>query len=563
MSVVISTNLSGITSTSDRIVSVLGQLVDKTHPITLTDGEYLSLKEDQLDGIANMVDEGYINVTRSGGTITSDMLRNGSLGIINLEIPTVEKKGDLDFTLQYEVNESTIIVEDDISADRAITLSTTGVLDGAKFSIHRTGGNAPSVAEVTTISGITSQAGGLAGGEYFTLHSTTVDFYVWYDFAAVSEESTIGCLAANTLGSGGQYFTLSSATVDYYAWIYFAAAGEVTTISAITDAAGITTGDYFTIHSTAVDYYVWMNKDAGGGDPTVPAYTGIEVTVTTGDDANTVATAIAAAIDAVGGAAVFDVPVPGADEIVITNLVTGVVTHAADSTGLTATGFTFTTTLAGHANTIDPAPGGTGIQVTLLHTDAANDVADKIAAALHAQGGAGVVFTAANPPAALVTCINTVAGATNAGAHIADGLVPTGFALTTTQNGIDASVDPAVPAHTGIPVLIALGDTANDVAVKTAAAIDAVGGAAVFNVPVPAGTSIVVSNLVAGAVANAADGPGGAATNFTFTVTTPGYTTGAWIIDVGGLKNLALDTWCEVAYSETAAAWYLAEYGAL
>jgi len=147
MSVDFSINLYGLTSTSDRIASILGKLVDKDHSLTIPDGEYYNLTQDQREGIARMVDSGYIVVSRSGGTITSDMLREGSIGIINLEIPTCEYLSDEDLTLQYAVNESTIVVEDDLSQDRAITLSTTGVLDGAKFSIHRTGGNKASVAQ--------------------------------------------------------------------------------------------------------------------------------------------------------------------------------------------------------------------------------------------------------------------------------------------------------------------------------------------------------------------------------------------------------------------------------
>jgi len=39
MSVIITTVTTGLTSTTDIIVSVLGQMVDKDHSLTITDGE--------------------------------------------------------------------------------------------------------------------------------------------------------------------------------------------------------------------------------------------------------------------------------------------------------------------------------------------------------------------------------------------------------------------------------------------------------------------------------------------------------------------------------------------
>ena len=62
-------------------------------------------------------------------------------------------------------------------------------------------------------------------------------------------------------------------------------------------------GTYFTINTAkdAIQNYVWFDLDAGSSDPAPAGLTGIEVDVTSGDSASTIATAVAAALDALGG----------------------------------------------------------------------------------------------------------------------------------------------------------------------------------------------------------------------------------------------------------------------
>jgi len=76
--------------------------------------------------------------------------------------------------------------------------------------------------------------------------------------------------------------------------------------------------------------------------------------------------------------------------------------------------------------------------------------------------------------------------------------------------------DPSPPD--GIQVEISDGDTAEQVAAKTAAAIAAFGGGAVFDVPTPAGATLTITNVVAGAANDSAD----VDTEFTFTTITDG-----------------------------------------
>ena len=75
---------------------------------------------------------------------------------------------------------------------------------------------------------------------------------------------------------------------------------EITKIAA-PEGEDVTSGQYFTINSAndATSYYAWFNVNAIGGDPT-PGGTGIEIAINDTDSRNTVSTAIAAALHALG-----------------------------------------------------------------------------------------------------------------------------------------------------------------------------------------------------------------------------------------------------------------------
>jgi len=80
------------------------------------------------------------------------------------------------------------------------------------------------------------------------------------------------------------------------------------------------------------------------------------------------------------------------------------------------------------------------------------------------------------------------------------------------------SADPSVGGSTGIEVDISATDTAADVATKTAAAIAAVGGGTVFDAPTPTGSTLTITNAVAGSSTDSADGD----TGFTLSTLTDG-----------------------------------------
>lgn len=123
---------------------------------------------------------------------------------------------------------------------------------------------------------------------------------------------------------------------------------EITRIQTVAQGGGagqVTGGDYFRISDTQTNYYIWFDLDNGSTNPSADnaGRTGIEVNISAGNTAATVATNLAAAINAftftTGG---FTATVLS-DLVTITNVEDGATTDAADATtGTAATNFTFT-----------------------------------------------------------------------------------------------------------------------------------------------------------------------------------------------------------------------------
>jgi hypothetical protein len=217
--------------------------------------------------------------------------------------------------------------------------------------------------------------------------------------------------------------------------------------------------------------------------------------------------------------------------------------------------FTFSSTATNYymwctidATGADPAPGGTGVVVALLSTDTAAGVASKVAAALDAIGG-GTVFNSSSEGDD-VTLTNLVAGDTTdladndfglAEINVSQGGVPgyywtlniTGDVQDTYEGGteyyvwyyIDNEVDPQ-QTGTGVQVTVLAGDTAAQVATKTATALDAL---APFNVPAPGADTITVTNVDGGLTTDATVGT--MPTGIAIAVTTQGLSNKA-VVDV-------------------------------
>lgn len=101
-----------------------------------------------------------------------------------------------------------------------------------------------------------------------------------------------------------------------------AAVAEISTCDLGTRTPAQLANKYFTISSPTVDYYVLFNLDAGGVDPAPAGKTAIPVAITTGNSTSTMATAAAAAIDAL---AAF-ISTASSAVITITNAVAGAAT---------------------------------------------------------------------------------------------------------------------------------------------------------------------------------------------------------------------------------------------
>lgn len=114
---------------------------------------------------------------------------------------------------------------------------------------------------------------------------------------------------------------------------------QVQNIVCLADVANSLDGKYFYLYSANDEraYYVWFNTSGGSAvDPAIAGKIEVEVAITTGDSANNVATALAAALDALDD---FSCPAPGAATITITLAKNGNATDAVDSA--VPTGFTF------------------------------------------------------------------------------------------------------------------------------------------------------------------------------------------------------------------------------
>ncbi len=121
---------------------------------------------------------------------------------------------------------------------------------------------------------------------------------------------------------------------------------QVQTVLCVGDTAGSLAGKYFLLSAgdDGFDYYVWFTVSGVGVDPAITGRTGINVVISTGDSASTVASAVNTVIDA---HASFASSVSTAT-VTITNVLGGLTEDASAGTS----GFTVTvTTKGGHSIT--------------------------------------------------------------------------------------------------------------------------------------------------------------------------------------------------------------------
>jgi len=184
----------------------------------------------------------------------------------------------------------------------------------------------------------------ITGGQYWTLNSTTTGYYVWYTKDGVGVDPAVGgrtavAVAILSTDNADSVATKTKTALDAIGGAPFittrtnnglvitnAANGSVTdtanvdmgtcpisisvttqgtasaaeTTSIVCPAASLlTAGEYFLLNSAndARQYYVWIDKDSTGADPMVADFIGIKWSISTGNTATQVATALANSLE--------------------------------------------------------------------------------------------------------------------------------------------------------------------------------------------------------------------------------------------------------------------------
>lgn len=313
---------------------------------------------------------------------------------------------------------------------------------------------------------------------------------------------------------------------------------QVTDVVCVADVAGSLAGKYFLLSAgdDGVDYYVWYKVSGSGSDPAVASRTGILVNVTTNDTANAVASATQTVLDAETDFAASVVT----DTVTVTNVLGGLTTDAAAGTS----GFTTTvTTKGGHSITYtassslsesSTAAGG----ITVARASSVISLTDYWR---YDNSYANVqrVVTATDDfqmftldDSARRVQIHGQEQITTVVCGAAAGITTGDYFLINAGNNDGYYVwydkdagggDPGISGRVGIEVDIVTGDTANQVASATQAAIDATSA---FSASVNTAT-VTVTNASSGIASAAVD----VNTGFTISTTTWGATAPAGAVD--------------------------------
>lgn len=264
---------------------------------------------------------------------------------------------------------------------------------------------------------------------------------------------------------------------------------QVTTVQCVADVADSLAGKYFLISAgdSGTDYYVWYKVSGSGTDPAVAGRTGLEVDISTNDTADDVATATKLVLDAEDD---FDASVV-TNTVTITNELGGLTTDGDDGTS----GFTVTiTTKGGHtvsytvgASLSEAETTAAGISVAR----ASSIIAIRDYWRWNGQENTQLLLAATDSFQLFRYDSSGRRTQVLGQEQVTEVTVLSGGAITTGQHfflwsasnetkyyvwyNVDGGGgDPAPSGATAIPVAISSGDSADQVATATAAAIDAV-----------------------------------------------------------------------------------------
>jgi hypothetical protein len=254
------------------------------------------------------------------------------------------------------------------------------------------------------------------------------------DVVAVAEITKFTAIADVSSSIAGDYFTWHKAPADaaFYGWYQV----NVPAIAEITQFTFSQAGSFYDVigaakalqlfNSPAVGHYFWFNVTDGSNVQTDPVLsgTGHQVNILTADTLAQVATKFFNAVVLVSAA--FTATNPSAGVVNVTNVTAGTATDAT-ATGSAAAILVSTQGAAATTAGADPAPGGTGIMITVNQNATATQVASATIAALAAHGAAAV---SGQPTQFRIT--NAVAGA------VTDATAGTsGFTVLVETQGLD------------------------------------------------------------------------------------------------------------------------------
>lgn len=173
---------------------------------------------------------------------------------------------------------------------------------------------------------------------------------------APSNWSDVTGASVSVSGAGVYLIPKTEVCYNWARFVFTSSVAGQQTITCVADSSGSLNNKYFYINAgnNGTAYYVWFNVSGGGTDPSLAGLTGVEVDISTGDTASAVATAVAAALDALSTFAATSLSAVAT----VTNSQSGPFVAAVDSSGATATGFSFAVTAPTGSMTITPKTSG-------------------------------------------------------------------------------------------------------------------------------------------------------------------------------------------------------------
>lgn len=286
-----------------------------------------------------------------------------------------------------------------VTANYAIT-SFDNFPDGVTVFLKVQNTN-PEVKEVTNI--VFPSPTMIANGSYFLLNSAnnTNKYYVWADFDGFGVNPAVG-------GRTG-IKVLTSAGLKETTTLTFGA------------ASSMSSGQYFLINTAnnVNQYYVWFNKDTLGGEPQgLTGKTGIQIVISSADDALAVASKVKDALNLASGlTATFS-----GNIVTVVNTSVGTCTDASNPN---TSGLTIAITQQGKV------------------ADTATEFAQKAATAI---GAIAANFIVPAPVSPTITVTNTNFGFTN---DAQDGNMGASLTITVTTQG-SGRIEVTFPANASV-----------------------------------------------------------------------------------------------------------------